>query len=440
MLSPRSGLIRIIGSQWAAAAYGSAIMFLMMIFLARRLGPSSLAIFLYVQAIASLLAIIQDGGFQTLLFREKISSSDAMGVSLNDLSSGYFSYVILVTVLASTIALLSPVVFKSALLLAIIYFAFRCITNMVSSLLKGQGSFIKEALWRFQINTLIVVSVVLIIGITTPTPEKVFLGFIIGQLILFSTKQNRELITRPKWTLPPWRIWKTCLSFIIISGATMLYFRSGIVLLKHLQPDLDLVGYYGAAFQVLEGVIILATPIAHLLFRYMRLNWRDRDRFAGRFTKSLFGVFIAALWIAVPGIIFAPTIVILIFGDVYKPAADILPILLLSLIFLLPNFILTQGIIALNGERYYAFAAFCCAIFNVGLNLVLIPHYLAHGAAFATIATEVLLMILLGIWFVRWRRSDATRHVISGKNKKQEKRENDNHIKCAIEKSIGQKG
>ena len=63
-------LVRIVASQWLAVIYATGVMFFLMAFLARKLGPASLAIFLYVQAIASLFAIFQDGGFQTLVFRE----------------------------------------------------------------------------------------------------------------------------------------------------------------------------------------------------------------------------------------------------------------------------------------------------------------------------------------------------------------------------------
>jgi O-antigen/teichoic acid export membrane protein len=415
----RLALIRIIGSQWVALTYGAAMMFFLLVFLARTLGPSSLAIFLYIQAIASLFAVLQDGGFQALLFREKVAPSEKIGLTANTLFSGYFSYITLVTLLGAAVVLLSTTAFKTGFILAFIYFAFRCLTNMVSSLLKGQGFFTKEALWRFHIYTFLALPVFILIWFTAPSPEKVFLGFIIGQLLLLTTKNGRKFITWPRLTLPPWQIWKTCLAFIVINGATMLYFKSGIVLLKHLQPDLALVGHYGAAFQLLEGVIVLATPVVHLLFRYMRLSWLDKETFSRRFGKSMIGVIAVALLITVAGVFFAPRIIIMIYGKAYSPAADILPLLLLALLFLLPNFILTQGIIALNGERYYAVSASLCAVFNVGLNLFLIPRYLAAGAAISTITTEVLLTLLLGGWFIRWYRGGTAAQGIPGKGEEQ---------------------
>lgn len=415
----RLALIRTIGSQWGAVLYGAAVMFFLLVLLARKLGPSSLAIFLYIQAIAAIFAILQDGGFQALLFREKVAPSEKTGITANTLVSGYLSYVTLITLIGSTVVLLSPTAFKTGFILAFIYLAFRCITNIVSALLKGQGFFTREALWRFQLYTFLVLPVLVLIWLTPPSPEKVFLGFIIGQLLLLSTKNGREFISRPKLTLLPWRIWKTCLAFIVINGATIVYFKSGIIMLKHLQPDLALVGYYGAAFQLLEGVNLLATPVVHLLFRYLRLSWLDRKTFSRRFGKSMIGVIAVAFLITAAGILFAPGIIILVYGKAYSPAADILPVLLLALLFLLPNFILTQGLIALNGERYYAVAAALCAVFNVGLNFFLIPRYLAEGAAISTIATEVLLTLLLAAWFIRWHRTGATAQGIPRKGEEQ---------------------
>ncbi len=403
MHDSRPSLFRMIGSQWLSVAYGAAVMFIFLVFLARSLGPSSLAIFLYIQAIASLFAILQDGGFQVILFREKVAPSEPSGLTADALAAGYFSYVALVTLLGSAVILLSATAYKTAFILAFIYLAGRCLTNMVSSLLKGEGFFTREALWRFQAYTFLILPAFILIRFTPPSPEKVFFGFIIGQLLLMTTGIGRKYIFRPKLTLPPWHMWKPCLAIMIISSATVVRFKSGIVLLKHLQPDLALVGHYGAACQLLDGVTVLAAPIADLLFRYLRQSWLDKAAFSRKFGRSMIGVIAVAILITAAGILFAPTIIVLIFGKAYVASADILPVLLCALLFLLPNFILAEGLVALNGEKYYAFSAMLCAVVQVGLNLILIPRYFAAGAAISTVAAEALLTLFLAGWFVRWR-------------------------------------
>jgi len=76
--------------------------------------------------------------------------------------------------------------------------------------------------------------------------------------------------------------------------------------------------------------------------------------------------------ISLIGIIVAPTAILVAYGEVYAPAAGLLSILLMALFFLLPNFLLAQGLIALNKEAYFAVAATLCALFNLGANGALI--------------------------------------------------------------------
>jgi len=398
----KSDLIKTIGSQWFAAAYGATASVLLMFFLARQLGPSSLAVYLYLYVIASLFAIIQDGGYQVLIFREKASPTQAIGLLPGELLSGYYGFLIPVTILGMIFVVISPIPYKAGFVLALLYFAFRCVTNLVSSVLKGQGDFTREAVWRIQVQTFLSVSVLVMVGLTTPTPEKVFWGLLIGQIFLFTTKTGRSNLTRPKLVLPPWRLWKTCLAFIIINAATTIYFKCDLVLLKHMQADLDLVGYYGAAFQVLEGVVLFATPIAHLCFRSLRLDWQDSNLMARKLAKMLVWTVLISLAITLAGFLLAPLAIVVAYGDTYAPAAGLLSILLVALFFLLPNFLLAQGLIALNKEVYFAMAAFFCAVFNLGMNVFLIPLYQATGAAWATVATECLLCLLLGSRFYCW--------------------------------------
>ena len=408
---------RAIGSQWISVFYGAAVSALILVFLARRLGPSPLAAYLYIHSIVSLFAIVQDGGFQILIFREKVSPSRGIGLSADALISGYFGYVFLVTVLGTAAVLAFPVIYKKGFILALAYFAFRCITNLVSSVLKGRNDFETEALWRLELNTFLALSVFTLVGLTSPAPEKVFLGLLAGQLLLLATKTGRAVLTRPRLLLPPWHLWKTCLALVMINGASTVYFKSDIILLKHMLPDLALVGQYGAAFQILEGITFFATPVAHFCFRYLRLSWRDRSIFLQRLGKMLAGAVIIGVGAAAAGLLFAPRVIIILYGGEYGPAAEILPVLSLALVFLLPNYILTQGMIAANGEKYYAAAASLCAVFNVSLNLLLIPKYLAAGAAWSTVATEALLTLLLGPRFFRWR--DGRDKVLFGVGEKQ---------------------
>jgi Na+-driven multidrug efflux pump len=79
------------------------------------------------------------------------------------------------------------------------------------------------------------------------------------------------------------------------------------------------------------------------------------------------------------------------------------------MVFILPNYILTQGAIALNKEVGYAKIVVGVALLNIVLNLWLIPEFGAMGAAWATIVAEGVLCIGLGVmlWIGQKRESYA---------------------------------
>lgn len=394
-IKEKDGTARIVFRQWIAVVYGAGIAIGLLMFLTRRLGPADLAVYLYITAIASLYAIIQDGGYQLLIFREEASPTQQFGVHPIHLVSGYFGYLIPVTLIGILGIIVLPTSHKTGFIFALGYFALRCITNIISSVLKGRGDFAQEALWKMKVHTFLALPVLLLVGLTSPGPEMVFGGFIIGQIMVLATRTARDTLTRPQWFIPSWRIWKTCMAFIVINAATVVYYKTDIVLLKHLQGDLVLVGYYGAAFQLLDGVILLATPIVHLCFLSLRLNWLEKTVLLRKLSTMLVWTILAALAITGMGYYFAPKAILLAYGETYAASASFLPILLLALFFLLPNYILSQGLVAMNKERYFAFCTVFCAIFNVAANIVLIPHYQAMGAAWSTVATEIILFVLL---------------------------------------------
>ena len=97
---------------------------------------------------------------------------------------------------------------------------------------------------------------------------------------------------------------------------------------------------------------------------------------------------------------------VFVFGVQYLTAGTLLFWLLLAMLFILPNYILTQGAIALNRESGYAKIVIVVAIFNIVLNIKLIPEFGAMGAAWATILAEGVLCIGLS-WMLlnEWRKS-----------------------------------
>ena len=180
-----------------------------------------------------------------------------------------------------------------------------------------------------------------------------------------------------------------------IDAATVVYYRCDIILLEYLTGNSAEVGYYSAAYRFLDGIVLMAMPLRVIWFRKLRLVWENKQFFEQQLLKMGLVMLGAACLVAGAGFFFSQEIVFYTFGPEYADSVSLLPWLLVALVFVLPNGVLTQGVVARNMERYYAFAAGGAALLNIGLNLVLIPEFGGMGAAWATVVTEGFLMVVL---------------------------------------------
>ena len=78
------------------------------------------------------------------------------------------------------------------------------------------------------------------------------------------------------------------------------------------------------------------------------------------------GVFLLTL----PFIFFGEDIVLIVFGEQYHSAGQLLPLMLFAMIFILPNAILTQGLIVINKEIFFAKLVILVALLNIVLNIL----------------------------------------------------------------------
>jgi len=394
-------LIRALSSQWAATLYAAAVSVGLTFALGRVLGPAVFGQYTYILTLASLFAILQDGGFSTLLFRETARAALTVVPGRPSLLSLAMGHLAATTAIGLCLVPLFPGSDQLSLGAAVLYYALFTASTLVSAHLKGHNNFAAEALWRAVTRTTTALAAGLALLYPSPGPTAVFLGLLVGQAVAFFTPFARPLLVKPRLTASR-AVYAPCAAFLCISAATTIYFRCDIVLLRQLTPDPAEVGNYAAAYRLIEGVIMLATPMAHIFFRRLRVTLDDPAAFKRSFILML-GVMVALSAAATfGGLLLGPFILTLAFGDKYAAAVPLLSWLLASLPFILPNYVLTQALVALGRERYYAGVTIAAAFLNIGLNLLLIPHMAGKGAALATIATEAILCAGLALAFVKW--------------------------------------
>lgn len=174
-----------------------------------------------------------------------------------------------------------------------------------------------------------------------------------------------------------------------------LYQYADGVMLGYFRTDAE-TGLYGAAFKVYEGLTYGAMAISTVLTpRLSALFIADRSR---HHRLSVGGVAASAglgVVIATVAFILAMPLLTIPFGQDFAGAAAPFRVLCFGLPIVFAIWILHATAISVDREKLLLRTGLIGLVVNVGLNLYLIPHYGANGAAWATVAGEVVSMGIL---------------------------------------------
>ena len=386
-------------AQWLATVFVAGVSMVLFFWLGRMLGPAVFGQYNIALTWAALCGLVFDAGFKTLIFRQEIGGRGGA-----DTVRRAFGHLAVMAFVGAGVGLY---LWRAAgwLPLAVLAFVvFNTLANFYSAHLKGMGSFDAEAGW--QIGSRSASALVIVVALLAwPSVAGIFLAWALGLLLWLAGKAGWLRQQRPVVGYD-WLQYKPVLALLTIDVATTVYFRTDVLLLKYLDVEPAEIGRYSLAYKVLEGITLMAAPVAQIFFREMRLSWLSGQHLAGRAavfmgTSALFAVLLtaaSAMW--------GEGFSVMVMGESYRGMAGILPWLMLSLCFILPNAFLTQLALASEREWSYAGAAIGAAIVNVGLNLWLIPAHGVMAAAWATIVTEGVLMVCL-LWALRgpqWAR------------------------------------
>lgn len=173
-----------------------------------------------------------------------------------------------------------------------------------------------------------------------------------------------------------------------------IYNRIDTVILSAISGQ-EAVGLYGAAYRILEVLILgaayFANSILPLLSRYAH---NDRDKLRVLFRKSYVVLLLLGTFVAICTYIFAPLGVAVVAGPKFGGSVVALQILSLVPIVAYFNHLNGYTLIALGKQWYSLAVAIVALVVNVSLNLIFIPLYSYRAAAFITFVTEGLIVVM----------------------------------------------
>ncbi len=192
--------------------------------------------------------------------------------------------------------------------------------------------------------------------------------------------------------------WKAFLHESLPMGATAIitfaYFKMDTIMLSVLQSSAH-VGIYSVAYKIMENLIFFPAMLAGLVLPLLsRFIFTDRGRFEEIANKTFKVFFIIIVPIIIGTFFLAPDIIRIVSGDGFQAATPVLRILIFALGFIFFGHFFNMLLIVGNAQKQLMQALIVAAVFNIALNMFLITRYSYIGAASASVATEMLVVVL----------------------------------------------
>lgn len=178
--------------------------------------------------------------------------------------------------------------------------------------------------------------------------------------------------------------------------ASSIYTNLDLVMLRFLSTVTE-VGYYQVAVKVKMLLTTLVTSLGAVLLprlSYYVKQGKDEE-FRNITVKALNFILIFASAITAYFIIFAKETVLILSGAAFLNAVLPLQIIMPSILFIGLSYVTgLQILIPLMKEKQMMISYIIASVFDFVLNLIIIPHWKASGAAFSTAFAELCVLII----------------------------------------------
>jgi O-antigen/teichoic acid export membrane protein len=379
--------------------------------LTRRLGVAGYGDYVFITAFLMFFSAIADWGTGIISVREASKDRDlekriygnALLLRLAIATFSFFLINLLIFVLSQFSGLVLPAVIASTLLF------FWSLRTSCQIIFQTKLRFDQHVLVEVFSSGLFLLFLVLVLRFSSDLTW-IFLAlssasFLAALLALILGKRLTGFDFQPDWQLMK-RIIKEALPTGALLLVFSIYNRLDIFLLQSIKGA-EPVGIYGLAYKVHDNLVLGAAFLANAFFpvisRYDKISELKKEFQPMReIYQKLFDIlFIAGLVMTVLVLIFSPLIIQIIGGQEFSASILVLRILVLGTFVAYFNHLTGYSLIALGKQKVSLVVAVVALVWNVSLNLFFIPRFSYLAAAYITIATEGLVLVLTSIYLVR---------------------------------------
>ena len=365
------------------------------VWLIRYLGPDRYGILSYAQSLVILLGAVATLGIDQILVRELVQKSYRPGTLLGTsmvLKLIGASTVMLILFAGTTLSHTEPITQALTLIIAagMLFKSVDVIGLYFDSQVRSKYT-VSAKLFGFVVLTATKVTLLLL---KAPLIAfAIIIGFesalYAGSLLYYYRK------VRPQ--LGPWSVDRTLAGLLIrqswpliLSGiAIHIGMRIDQIMLKSYM-DAASVGVYAAGVKLAEVFNFLPMIVGQSLFpKIVSMDLKKENHKIRRMIRDVFYLLVG---VAVLVNLVSYYTVMLLYGEEYELSYQVLNVLVWTVPFVYLGIITSRLLLKANRSRDVFFRQALVAIFNVGLNLFLIPRYGIVGASWATLLAIVIVI------------------------------------------------
>lgn len=391
----------------AAMAIQKILSFVYFIIVARFIGVENTGRYSFALSFTTIFAIFLDFGLTQILIRETARDrshsqkylANVLGLKILCSLAVYVLVVVIINLMNYPL-LTRQLVYVSGLVMLLDSFSLS-----FYGVLRGHQNLRYESL-----GVILNQFIVLLCGVTVLIMHwglvPLIGAYLIGSLFNFLYSSSLLKIKFGIFTNFSWdktiikKILKLALPFAIAGFFVRLYSSMDMILLSKLSTDRAL-GLYSVAYKITFALQFIATSFSASLYpAFSQYFVSSKELLAQAFVKAIYYLLVLSMPLAVGLIALADQIIGPVFGRNYAEAVAPLRILLLALVLIFIYFPVGAILNACNYQTRNTINLGVVAIFNMILNLILIPLYGYNGAALAALLSYILLFSL-GITVVK---------------------------------------
>jgi len=381
--------------------------FFFTMYVARYLGAQGFGVLAFALAFTAIFGVLTDIGLQTLMIREIARDRTLVQKYLSNIA---VLKVFLTIITFGLIALTANLLHYPAETIRVVYLiglsvVFGAFSTMFYAVFRAHERMEFEALGGVLGGALLLGGALYAISHNFSVVSFALIYFIVSVITLgycFVVSAWRFTLPKIEVDLSFWKealkqAWPFALSAIFLT----LYFSIDSVMLSRMKGN-EAVGWYNAAYRLVLCLSFIPVAYFSAVFPLMsRFHVTSKDFLKFTYERSFKYMLTLGVPIGVGTTILASKIILLIFGVGYANSIIALQILVWSMVFIFVSGVFGQLFNSVNRQLGNTCIGAGCTLFNIVLNIVLIPRYGITGASISTVGATSIGFIINYIWSSR---------------------------------------